>query len=223
MEVVDRRATDTKTLRAPTGPVADAAGWRHLPGWLGPERQRLLLAALRAAIADAPLVRPTMPRSGKAFSVLMTNCGPLGWVSDRDGGYRYQGTHPETGRPWPPIPERRAEDWQDVADYPAPPQACLVNYYAPGAKLGSHRDADEDDARAPVVSVSLGDDATFHLGGARRSDPKRPLVLRSGDVFVLGGASRDFYHGIDRIHPGTSCLLDEGGRFSLTLRRVTRP
>jgi alkylated DNA repair protein (DNA oxidative demethylase) len=110
-----------------------------------------------------------------------------------------------------------------VAGYRAPPEACLINYYAPGCRLGSHRDADEDDACAPVVSVSLGDDATFHLGGPRRSDPKRRLMLRSGDVCVLGGKSRDFYHGIDRIHPGTSDLLAEGGRFCLTLRRVTRP
>jgi alkylated DNA repair protein (DNA oxidative demethylase) len=203
--------------------VADASGWRHLPGWLNPERQRLLLAAVRAVIADAPLMRPTMPKSGKAFSVLMTNCGPLGWVSDRDGGYRYQATHPETGRPWPPIPELLAEVWRDVAGYRAPPEACLVNYYAARTRLGSHRDADEDDAHAPVVSVSLGEDATFHVGGARRSDPKRRLLLKSGDVFVLGGAARDFYHGIDRIHAGTSNVLAEGGRFSLTLRRVTRP
>ena len=164
-----------------------------------------------------------MPRSGKAFSVLMSNCGPLGWVSDRDGGYRYQETHPGTGRRWPQIPELLSEVWNAVADYRAPPEACLINYYAPGAKLGSHRDQDEDDARAPVVSVSLGDDATFHIAGARRSDPKRRLVLRSGDVFVLGGAARDFYHGIDRIHAGTSDLMQEGGRLSLTLRRVTKP
>lgn len=211
-----------RTLRLPPGGIADVSGWRHLPGWLSLDRRRLLLAALRVAIADAPLMRPTMPKSGKAFSVLMTNCGPLGWVSDRDG-YRYQATHPETGRTWPPIPELLGEVWQDVASYRAPPEACLVNYYAAGTRLGSHRDADEDDARAPVVSVSLGDDATFHVGGARRSDPKRRLVLRSGDVFVLGGAARDFYHGIDCIHPGTSDLLEEGGRFSLTLRRVTCP
>jgi alkylated DNA repair protein (DNA oxidative demethylase) len=153
----------------------------------------------------------------------MTNCGPLGWVSDCDGGYRYQATHPETGRPWPPIPEFLTEVWRDVAGYRAPPEACLVNYYAAGTRLGSHRDADEDDAQAPVVSVSLGDDATFHVGGARRSDPKRRLLLKSGDVFVLGGAARDFYHGIDRIHAGTSNFLAERGRFSLTLRRVTRP
>jgi alkylated DNA repair protein (DNA oxidative demethylase) len=98
-----------------------------------------------------------------------------------------------------------------------------VNYYAAGARLGSHRDEDEEDALAPVVSVSLGDDATFHIGGIRRGDPKRRLMLRSGDVFVLGGAARNFYHGIDRIHAGTSDLLAEGGRFNFTLRRVTPP
>jgi alkylated DNA repair protein (DNA oxidative demethylase) len=204
-------------------PVAKDAGWRHLSGWLSPARQRSLLAELRAALAVAPLMRFTMPRSGKAFSVPMSNLGRLGWVSDKDGGYRYQATHPETGRPWPPIPELLGAIWNEVADYRAAPEACLVNYYTPGAKLGSHRDADEEDAKAPVVSVSLGDDATFHLGGLRRDDPKRHLTLRSGDVFVLGGPARDFYHGIDRIHPGTSDLLEEGGRFCLTLRRVRKP
>jgi alkylated DNA repair protein (DNA oxidative demethylase) len=203
--------------------AAEGAGWRHLPGWFSPIRQQKLLAEVRAVIAEAPLLRPTMPRTGKPFSVLMTNCGPLGWVSDRDGGYRYQGVHPATGRAWPPLPTSLAELWDSVANYRAPPEACLVNYYTSAARLGSHRDEDEDDARAPVVSVSLGDEATFHIAGARRDDPKRRLTLRSGDVFVLGGAARDFYHGIDRIHPGTSSLLDEGGRFSLTLRRVTQP
>lgn len=203
--------------------AGDGTGWRHLPGWLSPARQRELLAGLRAAIAEAPLVRFAMPKTGKAFSVPMTNCGALGWVSDQDGGYRYQETHPQTGRPWPPIPELLGAVWHEVAGYHVPPEACLVNYYAPGAKLGSHRDADEEDTHAPVVSVSLGDDATFHLGGRSRADPKHRLTLRSGDVFVLGGAARDFYHGIDRIHPGTSSLLEEGGRFCLTLRRVTKP
>jgi len=190
---------------------------------LGLEQQRALLLSMRAVIAAAPLLRLAMPRTGKPFSVMMTNCGPLGWVSDRDGGYRYQRIHPETGQPWPPIPDLLGEIWKEVAGYRAPPEACLVNYYAPDTKLGSHRDADEDDANAPVVSVSLGDDATFHIAGPRRVDPKQRLVLKSGDVFVLGGTARNFYHGIDRIHPGTSDLLAEGGRFCFTLRRVTRP
>jgi alkylated DNA repair protein (DNA oxidative demethylase) len=199
------------------------AGWQHLKGHLSPKRQLDLLRAVRAVVRDAPLVRPTMPRTGKPFSVLMTNCGPLGWVSDRVGGYRYQALHPETGRPWPPIPELLNQLWDKVSGYRAKPEACLVNYYAPGATMGAHRDEDEDDMSAPVVSVSLGDSATFHVGGAARSDPKQKLVLKSGDLFILGGASRMFYHGIDRIHAGTSQLLKEGGRFNLTLRRVTLP
>ena len=172
-------------------------------------------------IAAAPLYPPTMPRTGKPFSVRMTNCGPLGWVSDAAGGYRYQAAHPVTGRPWPPMPTTLVEIWEAVTGYPNPPEACLVNYYGPAAKMGSHRDEDEEDKSAPVVSVSLGDDATFHVGGLKRSDPKQRLVLRSGDVFVLGGDARLAYHGIDRIHAGTSGLLTEGGRINLTLRRVT--
>lgn len=199
------------------------AGWQHLAGHLNHKRQLDLLRAVRTAVRDAPLVRPAMPRTGKPFSVLMTNCGPLGWVSDRAGGYRYQALHPETGRPWPPIPEQLIELWEQVSGYWARPEACLVNYYAPGAKMGAHRDEDEDDTSAPVVSISLGDSATFHVGGPARNDPKQRFVLKSGDVFVLGGASRLFYHGIDRIHAGTSHLLEEGGRLNLTLRRVTVP
>ena len=162
-----------------------------------------------------------MPRSGKAFSVRMTNCGPLGWVSDKSGGYRYQATHPTTGRPWPELPRGLLTLWDEVTGLTRPPEACLINYYAPGAKMGSHRDEDEADRAAPVVSISLGDDATFHIGGLERGDAKRRLLLKSGDVVVLGGAARLAYHGIDRIHLRTSDLLEEGGRFNLTLRRVT--
>jgi DNA oxidative demethylase len=196
------------------------SGWCHVPGCLDAVQQAELLAEVRAVIAAAPLYRPTMPRSGRPFSVRMTNCGGLGWVSDVSG-YRYQATHPETGRPWPPMPTAVVRIWQGVAEYPVPPEACLINYYAPSTRMGSHRDEDEEDKAAPVVSISLGDDATFHVGGLRRGDPKQRLLLRSGDVFVLGGAARLAYHGIDRIHAGTSRLLPEGGRFNLTLRRVT--
>ena len=198
------------------------AGFRHLPGYLSPDRQTRLLAGIREALVAAPLFVPAMPRTGKPFSVRMSNCGPLGWVSDRTGGYRYQAVHPDTGRPWPPMPTMLVEIWGDVSGYPAPPEACLINYYAGGARMGSHRDADEEDQAAPVVSVSLGDDATFHVGGTRRTDPKQRLLLRSGDVVVLGGAARMSYHGVDRVHAGTSSLLPEGGRINLTLRRVTR-
>jgi DNA oxidative demethylase len=196
-------------------------GFRHLSGYLSQARQGELLGHLRSVMAEAPLYAPTMPRTGKPFSVRMTNCGALGWVSDKAQGYRYQAQHPLTGRPWPPMPELLLEVWRQVANYPVPPEACLVNYYATGAKMGSHRDEDEEEIRAPVVSISLGDDATFHIGDLERAGPKRRLLLRSGDVVVLAGAARMAYHGVDRIHPGTSTLLSEGGRLNLTLRRVT--
>ena len=203
------------------GPMSSPDGFLHLSGCLGRARQDDLLGHLRSVLAEAPLYVPTMPRTGKPFSVHMTNCGPLGWVSDKTAGYRYQAVHPLTGRPWPPMPELLLQLWREVANYPVPPEACLVNYYGGSAKMGSHRDADEADTRAPVLSVSLGDDATFHIGGLQRADPRRRLLLRSGDVVVLAGAARMAYHGVDRIHPGTSDLLPEGGRLNLTLRRVT--
>jgi DNA oxidative demethylase len=193
------------------------------PQALAREGQIALLAAISEVIAEAPLFTPTMPRSGKPMSVRMTNCGPLGWVTDKERGYRYQATHPETGKPWPPIPAALLELWRELARYPAPPEACLVNYYAESAKMGLHQDKDEEDFAAPVLSVSLGDTGIFRLGGRSRKDPTRAFELKSGDVVVLGGADRLAYHGIDRILPGTSDLLAEGGRFNLTLRRVTTP
>jgi alkylated DNA repair protein (DNA oxidative demethylase) len=198
-------------------------GFQHISGYLSPVRQGELLGCLRSVMAEAPFYAPTMPRTGKPFSVRMTNCGPLGWVSDKTGGYRYQAEHPVTGRPWPAMPDLLLEVWREVAGYPASPEACLVNYYSADAKMGSHRDEDEQDIRAPVVSISLGDDATFHIGGLQRAGPKRRLLLKSGDVVVLAGAARMAYHGVDRIHPGSSSLLPEGGRLNLTLRRVTLP
>ncbi len=184
--------------------------------------QEALLADIRGVIAHAPLFTPTMPRTGKPFSVAITNCGPLGWVSDKQGGYRYQPLHPVTGRPWPPMPRRLLRLWEAVTAYPAPPEACLVNYYAPGAKMGLHRDEDEADFAAPVLSVSLGDTARFRLGGATRRGATSSVMLASGDVLILAGEHRLAYHGVDRVLPGTSELLLEGGRINLTLRRVMR-
>ena len=201
--------------------MLEMPGFAHVPGALDRSAQTALLAEIRGVIEAAPLYRPAMPRSGKPLSVCMTNCGPLGWLTDREGGYRYTDRHPETGRPWPAMPPVLLELWTRYGGYPAPPEACLVNYYGQGARLGSHRDEDEQDKAAPVVSVSLGDDAVFHVGGLKRSDPKARMVLASGDIVVLGGAARLAYHGIDRIIAGTSDLLPEGGRFNLTLRRVT--
>ena len=197
------------------------AGLRYLPGFLGRPVQEGLVNELRRAIAEAPLLTPVMPRTGRPFTVRMTNLGPLGWVSDRQG-YRYQDRHPETGRPWPPIPEAVMAMWRKVADYPHPPEACLVNYYREGARMGLHRDEDEEDFSAPVISISLGDTAVFRIGGTERGGRTETLKLASGDVLVMGGASRLRYHGIDRILTGTSTLLKDGGRINLTLRRVTK-
>lgn len=203
-----------------------AAGFRYLPGLIAPAEQRQMVAELRRAVARAPFFTPEMPKTGRPFSVKMTNLGPLGWVSDRTGGYRYQPTHPVTGRPWPPIPPVILQLWRQVAGTPHAPEACLVNYYGPAARMGLHQDRDEEDLTAPVVSISFGETCRFRVGGLNRDDPTRSLKLASGDVVVLGGDSRLAFHGVDRLYPGTSTLLadwfPDGGRINLTLRRVTR-
>lgn len=182
--------------------------------------QAALVEEIRDLIKKAPLFTPVMPRWGRPFSVRMSNCGPLGWVADKSG-YRYQPTHPVTGEAWPPMPQRLLDLWNEVTDYPAPPEACLINYYGPDAKMGLHVDSDEEDFDAPILSVSLGDDARFRLGGKERKDPTKSFMLTSGDVLILSGEDRLAYHGIDRIYPGSSTLLKEPGRINLTLRRVT--
>jgi alkylated DNA repair protein (DNA oxidative demethylase) len=193
---------------------------RYFPDYFDRAAQEALVAAIRAVVADAPLYVPRMPKTGKAMSVRMTNCGTLGWVTDKENGYRYQSTHPETGCPWPAIPETLLALWDAVSGFAKPPQACLVNFYDPEAKMGLHQDRDEADFAAPVVSVSLGDQCLFRIGGTSRSDPTRSFRLSSGDVFVFGGESRLIFHGVDRIYPGTSTLLRNPGRINLTLRRV---
>lgn len=198
------------------------AGVKWLPGHLGPQAQSRLLELVRAAVRQAPLFQPVMPRSGKPLSVRMTNMGQFGWLSDR-ASYRYQHTHPVTGKPWPEMPQMLLELWYAVSGYPHPPQACLVNFYEASARMGLHQDRDEEDLDAPVVSVSLGDTAVFRIGGLERKSPTSSIRLQSGDVVVLGGEGRLCFHGIDRVVPGTSALLKDGGRINLTLRRVTRP
>ena len=200
-------------------PIEAAPGALLYPGYLPPAEQQGVLAAVRAVIAEAPLFAPTMSRTAKPFSVKMTNCGPLGWVSD-SGGYRYQPLHPGTGRPWPPIPGAIAAIWRDLLPDAPAPEACLINYYASAAKMGLHQDRDERAFDVPVLSISLGDEARFRLGGEARNAPTRSFRLSSGDVFTFGGPSRLAFHGIDRVLAGTSALLPEGGRFNLTLRRV---
>ena len=197
-------------------------GVDYHPGALDRPAQEVLVDASRAAVKEAPLFTPVMPRTGRPFSVKMTNMGSLGWVSDKTG-YRYQAMHPETGLPWPAMPEAMLEIWQRFANYSHSPQACLVNFYQQGAKMGLHQDRDEEDFAAPVISISLGDAAVFRFGGTTRGGKTQTVKLSSGDVVVMGGKSRLCFHGIDRVMNGTSTLLKEGGRINLTLRRVTSP
>lgn len=199
-----------------------APGLVYYPDYLDRAAQERLLQSLRAITRAAPLFAPRMPRTGKPFSVRMTNCGRLGWVSDI-GGYRYQPAHPETGQPWPEMPEQVREAWEHLSGYPGPADACLINFYAPEARMGLHQDKDEEEFGAPVVSLSLGDTALFRYGGVERNDPTRSIRLKSGDAIVFGGPARLIYHGIDRLIPGHSDLLPQGGRLNLTLRKVEKP
>jgi len=199
-----------------------APGVRHYPGFLDRAAQAALRDDILAALAAAPPFVPRMPRTGKPFSVRMSNCGPLGWVSDARLGYRYQPTHPETGAPWPPIPARLVDAWAALAPGAPPPEACLINLYDAAARMGLHQDRDEADVSAPIVSLSLGDAALFRVGGATRGGPTRAFRLASGDALTLAGPARLAFHGVDRIYAGSSTLLAEGGRINLTMRRVTK-
>jgi alkylated DNA repair protein (DNA oxidative demethylase) len=196
-----------------------APGLIYRPGFFDRAAQEALVADLRAAVRLAPLFIPRMPRTGKPFSVRMTNCGELGWVSDETRGYRYQAEHPATGKPWAPIPDLAMQAWETTG-FCALPQACLVNFYDAKARMGLHQDRDEKEFGAPVVSISLGDACLFRFGGTTRGGPTKSVRLESGDLVVIGGASRLCFHGVDRIYPGTSTLLAEAGRINLTLRRV---
>lgn len=196
-------------------------GIRHIPGFLDRERQEALVENIRAVVTEAPLFVPAMPRTGKPMSVRMTNCGPLGWVTDKERGYRYQAEHPVTGKPWPAMPDVLLDIWRTVSGTSKEPEACLVNFYADDARMGLHQDRDEKDLETPVVSISLGDSCLFRVGGTERNDGTLSFKLASGDIVVLGGEGRLAYHGVDKIYPNTSTLLKNGGRINLTLRRVT--
>jgi alkylated DNA repair protein (DNA oxidative demethylase) len=196
------------------------SGLRYLAGRLSRTQQEELVDIIRAVVVEAPLYVPVMPGSGRPMSVRMTNCGPLGWVTDKERGYRYQPSHPQTGKPWPDIPPVLLDLWRELSGHPKDPEACLVNFYADDAKMGLHQDRDETDLSAPVLSISLGNTCLFRIGGVSRTDRTKSLKLESGDLFILGGKGRLCFHGVDRIYPRTSTLLKSGGRINLTLRRV---
>ena len=187
-------------------------------GYLPAEAQKAWARALREVAQAAPMFHP-QTRFGAQMSVQMTSAGTCGWVSDRRG-YRYEPRHP-SGVAWPDIPPPVLALWHEVTGLSRAPDCCLINYYSQGARMGLHQDRDEASFDWPVVSVSLGDDALFRVGGAARSDPTKSVWLHSGDVVVMAGAARLAFHGIDRIKFGTSTLLPRGGRINVTLRVVT--
>jgi DNA oxidative demethylase len=198
-------------------PTLRAQGFVVHRALLSPEDQVALVEAVRAVVVAAPLSTPVTP-GGRAMSVRMTSAGRVGWTTDRQG-YRYAPLHP-SGVPWPPIPAPALEVWCAVTRLDRLPDSCLINFYGEGARMGLHQDRDEGDFLWPVVSISLGDDALFRMGGTERSDPTQGLWLNSGDVVVMGDAARLAWHGVDRVRHGSSRLLAQGGRLNLTLRVV---
>lgn len=188
-------------------------------GYLDAGTQVAMLESLRPGLEVAPFVRPVTP-SGKPMSVRMSSAGRLGWVTDRTG-YRYEARH-KSGAAWPAIPEGVLAVWRDLTGLEREPDSCLINHYAPDARMGMHQDRDEGDFGYPVVSISLGAEALFRMGGTRRRDATESRWLASGDVVVMGGEARLAYHGVDRVRGGSSRLLSDGGRINLTLR-VVRP
>lgn len=187
------------------------------PECLGIDAQEALVEELRRVAELAPF-HQYETRFGKKLSVRMSAAGEYGWVSDRRG-YRYERKQPD-GRPWPEIPQVLLSLWSELTSCDRSPQCCLVNYYAEATRMGSHQDNDEQDFTLPVLSVSLGDDALFRIGGVNRKDPTKSVWLKSGDVVLLTGKSRLAYHGVDRIRFGSSNLLSKGGRINVTLRVV---
>lgn len=180
-----------------------------------------LLVAIQSIASEAPFRRMITP-GGFEMSVAMTNCGTAGWVTDRKG-YRYTRLDPDSGKPWPRLPQ----EFLDLAEAAATaagfrgflPDACLINRYEAGARLSLHQDRDEADYGHPIVSVSLGLPATFQFGGPTRSDPVKKVTLRHGDVVVWGGASRLFHHGVLALKDGEHPLTGRR-RFNLTMRKA---
>jgi alkylated DNA repair protein (DNA oxidative demethylase) len=185
--------------------------------WISPDLQIEIVDHIRKIVAAAPLFS-LKTAGGRLMSVQMSAAGKFGWFSDQKG-YRYEPMHPN-GTPWPDIPAPVLDIWDAVSGSSRSPECCLINHYRASARMGLHQDKDEKDFAQPVVSISLGDDALFRVGGKLRTDKTQSIWLASGDVCVLGGDARLAYHGIDRVRAGTSTLLRKGGRINLTLRVV---
>jgi alkylated DNA repair protein (DNA oxidative demethylase) len=181
---------------------------------LDPADQAAMRDDIRQVVRAAPFSAPVTP-GGRRMSVRMTSAGACGWTTDRSG-YKYA-RHQKHGAPWPPMPDSVTRIWRDYSGVDRAADCCLINYYDQAAKMGLHQDKDEGGFDWPVVSISLGDDALFRMGGVDRGGPTRSVWLSSGDVVVMGGSARAAYHGIDRIKFGSSRLLRSGGRINITL------
>lgn len=192
--------------------------WLHR-GWALADQEQLW-TDLQAVVAQAPCRRMVTTR-GFEMSVAMSNCGPWGWVSDRRG-YRYADRDPESGRPWPEMPasfRRLAAECAQASGFPSfEPDACLINRYAVGSKMGRHQDKDEKSFDFPIVSVSLGLPVVFELGGMAREEKPTLLTLRHGDVLVWGGPARLRYHGVRTLKAGSHPWGEV--RWNLTFRRA---
>lgn len=213
-DLFDDRSEDSRL------PIRLGNGALLLPGFARDIDQALIIA-LEQIIAKAPLRHMTTP-GGYRMSVAMSNCGPLGWVTDRNG-YRYDTIDPESGRAWPDLPavfmDLATRAATDAGFSGFTPDACLINCYEPGARLSLHQDKDERDASAPIVSVSLGLPAVFLFGGTKRNDRPQRYRLEHGDVAVWGGPARFNYHGIAPLAPGHHTLLG-AKRYNLTFRKA---
>ena len=204
-----------------------ADGFHHVPGFLSQEEVQGLVVIARDICREAPLLRPCMVIGGNVipFRLTLTNAGQWGWWSD-EHGFRYVEAHPRTGRRWPAIAplllDLGERALRAVRLSPMPIENCLLNHYAEGESLGQHQDRSEEDLNAPIISLSVGADALFLLGGPDRRDPTREYVLRSGDLVVQAGPSRRWFHGIKKLYPTMGNPLRGGGRLNFTLRKVAR-
>lgn len=199
-------------------PTLSLRGFEIHKGFLDAAAQTKMISDLRSVLQAAPVFSPQTPY-GKEMSVRMTSAGQFGWFSDAQG-YRYVAQHP-SGVAWPDIPTGILKVWDAVSNVAQAPESCLINFYGESAHMGMHRDKDEVDMRWPVVSISLGDDGLFRVGGNERGGKTDAVWLASGDVVVMGGTARGAYHGIDKIRFKSSRLLPKGGRVNVTLRVVT--
>lgn len=199
------------------GEVLHQQGFAIHKGYLDGPAQASMLEDLRAVLRAAPLFQPET-RWGKKMSVRMSAAGRYGWFSDRRG-YRYEPRHP-SGVEWPEIPQSILDIWRDLVSTERMPDCCLLNFYGEGTKMGLHQDRDEADFEWPVLSISLGDDGLFRMGGVERGGKTSSVWLNSGDVVLMGGEARLAHHGVDRIRFGSSALMPKGGRINLTLRVV---